>query len=277
MQLSDITNRRSVMSKEESLRDFPALFFNKRQASFLQRLDDSLDIPDLNGAELNNSFSLSRSLDDLDDLLCDDLVDTPRNSLVKVGTIEEFRQQEEPMLFDMEGSLEPPLNDTPSTTASPKQHRKRARKVSSSNLESVIGESSVVTAPAKKSKNAAKSRQHEPQVKSYIPETEIRENDVLAQRGAKGNKHPGSRKYREICLMNIAEYKSSSKDEKTRISQMIVDHINEVQKGRFLQFDKKAGMWFEMSSIDARTKTSQCLRDPKTPEARKMKRAKYGC
>ena len=111
--------------------------------------------------------------------------------------------------------------------------------------------------------------------KNYV--AEINDNDVVSQPGVFGREHPGNIKYLKMIMMNISEYKSSSKANKTRISQTIIDYIHEVQKGRFLEFDAVAQMWYEVDNVRARTKTSQCLRDPKSPEARAKKRAKYGC
>ena len=147
----------------------------------------------------------------------------------------------------------------------------------------VVPETVISSGATTKSSKSSKKKKTNPKAKAVKEEApknyvaEINDNDVVSQRGAFGNKHPGSKKYREIIMMNIAEYKSSSKENKTRISQKIIDYIHEVQKGRFLEFDAVAQMWYEVDNVRARTKTSQCLRDPKSPEARAKKRAKYGC
>ena len=258
----------------------------------------------------NKSLDLSKTLGDLTEIMAEDWVDTPAQSRDSISAA--IKKQDllqavsAPYLADDE-ILSSSVTTTTSagafnatTTSStlsehhqqeedpPSQRRASRRKRSRTthhddDASDVVPEavsSSATTKSSKKKKTNKSSNPKAKAVKEEAPKnyvTEINDNDVVSQRGAFGNKHPGSKKYREIIMMNITEYKASSKENKTRISQKIIDYIHEVQKGRFLEFDAVAQMWYEVDNVRARTKTSQCLRDPKTPEARAKKRAKYGC
>ena len=80
-------------------------------------------------------------------------------------------------------------------------------------------------------------------------------------------------------------YRAALKDDKTAISQELVDAIH-AAGGRFLKLNdddnnnsssrnNKASRWYEVDNTTARKKASQTLREVNTPEFRAAKRAKY--
>ena len=87
--------------------------------------------------------------------------------------------------------------------------------------------------------------------------------------------HPGNKTYREIVTDQQAHYRSCDKNEKTRVAQGIVDRIQNVVGGRFLELDREAKRWFLVPNVVARRKVGQALRENNTEEARAAKRAKY--
>jgi hypothetical protein len=99
--------------------------------------------------------------------------------------------------------------------------------------------------------------------------------DVLLGRGGLVNIHPGNQAYlrRKERLQN--RYLTATKDEKTEISQELVDWIHACG-GRFLQrSDHDKTCWHEVDNTRARKKASQTLREVNTPETRAYKRIKY--
>eukprot|EP00977_Amphora_coffeiformis_P017296 scaffold5538_cov159-Amphora_coffeaeformis.AAC.14 len=101
------------------------------------------------------------------------------------------------------------------------------------------------------------------------------ENDVLLGRGGRSGMHPGNKQYllKKDAMQN--RYKTASKNDKTAISQELVDFIHHQCKGRFLKFDAFTENWYEIENEKARTKCSQALRDVNTAEEREHKRRKY--
>lgn len=116
------------------------------------------------------------------------------------------------------------------------------------------------------------SNRKEPTVKVYY---EPQDSDVLLGRGGRTNHHPGNKRYLEAKDLIQDRYLAASKNEKTDISQELVDVVH-AWGGRFLQLDEVANKWFEVTNIKARKKASQTLREMNTPEQRAAKRAKYG-
>jgi hypothetical protein len=139
-----------------------------------------------------------------------------------------------------------------------------------------------------------KRPKHEPRVKEFV---EPSEHDVLLGRGSRTNIHPGNQRYLVVKDMLKARYIAASNDEKTQISQELVDLVHS-WGGKFLKLDegsessitasvsrqannsastvKIRGNWYEVLNIVARRKASQSLRDINTPEERAAKRRKYG-
>lgn len=129
------------------------------------------------------------------------------------------------------------------------------------------------TAASKKKSNAGNKRsKKDPEVKVYYEPTDF---DVLLGRGGRTNHHPGNKKYLEEKADIQERYMAASKEEKTGISQELVDRIH-AKGGRFLELDKGNQKWFEVTNLKARKKASQTLRELNTAEERAAKRQRYG-
>jgi len=123
-----------------------------------------------------------------------------------------------------------------------------------------------------KKKRIRKPRQKVvPAVKEYVTPTI---NDVLLGRGGRSNHHPGNKRYREE-VRNLREWYLSigeNKDEKTSLSQCLVDYVYQYN-GRFLEKDDIG--WYVVPNIVARRKASQALREDDDPVKRAAKRARF--
>jgi len=84
------------------------------------------------------------------------------------------------------------------------------------------------------------------------------ENDVLCGRGGFTNNHPGNIRFREKALEFRPWYERSSKEEKQRIADLLVETVTS-QGHRFLGKGKD-GLWHEMVH-GAHRKASQALRE----------------
>lgn len=114
-----------------------------------------------------------------------------------------------------------------------------------------------------------------------VPDADITNNDVLLGRGGRTNHHIGNATYRTYKESLQEKYLHATKDEKTSISNRLVQMIHE-KNGRFLKAyepTKNATgiveFWYEVDLLTARKKASQALREINTPEMRAAKRAKY--
>jgi len=125
---------------------------------------------------------------------------------------------------------------------------------------------------SKKKASKRKPRKILPDVKEYV---EFTDTDVLFGRGGRSNHHPGNKAYRDIVTGKQDHYRSCDKNEKTKVAQGIVDHVNNEIRGRFLELDKDCQRWFLVPQVVARRKVGQALRENNTEEARAAKRAKY--
>mmetsp|Transcript_30886 Transcript_30886/g.72802 ORF Transcript_30886/g.72802 Transcript_30886/m.72802 type:complete len:487 (-) Transcript_30886:251-1711(-) len=130
----------------------------------------------------------------------------------------------------------------------------------------------VATEALKKKPPRRKSRKIIPEVKVYV---EFTQKDVLFGRGGRSNHHPGNKIYRDIVTKEQKHYRGCDKNEKTKVAQCIVDHIQGVVGGRFLEMDRDVKRWFLVPNVVARRKVGQALRENNTEEARAAKRAKY--
>ena len=101
------------------------------------------------------------------------------------------------------------------------------------------------------------------------------ENDVLLGRGGRANNHVGNKRYLKIKEDIQDEYMKANKNEKTVLSQKLVEIITKERDGRFLKLDEAAKRWYVVDNLTARKKASQTLREVNTPEVRAAKRAKY--
>lgn len=111
----------------------------------------------------------------------------------------------------------------------------------------------------------------DPEEKRYY---EPCDKDVLLGRGGRTNHHAGNKRYLDEKADIQDRYLAASKEEKTAISQELVDRVWG-WGGKFLELDTKRKEWFEVTAIKARKKASQTLRELNTPEERAAKRARY--
>ena len=93
-------------------------------------------------------------------------------------------------------------------------------------------------------------------------------------RGGRTNHHKGNEYYLNLKTSMQPRYLAAAKEDKTAISQELVDAIHQ-RGGRFLKLEDHSNRWYVVSSRVARKKASQTLRELNTPEARAAKRAKY--
>jgi hypothetical protein len=71
------------------------------------------------------------------------------------------------------------------------------------------------------------------------------------------NHHPGNKEYRDLVTSKQPYYKTCEKTEKTQVAQSIVDKVQSVFRGRFLELDKEADRWYVVPNIVARRKVGQ--------------------
>eukprot|EP00538_Stauroneis_constricta_P002479 CAMPEP_0119546038 /NCGR_PEP_ID=MMETSP1352-20130426/613_1 /TAXON_ID=265584 /ORGANISM="Stauroneis constricta, Strain CCMP1120" /LENGTH=496 /DNA_ID=CAMNT_0007590691 /DNA_START=99 /DNA_END=1589 /DNA_ORIENTATION=+ len=91
----------------------------------------------------------------------------------------------------------------------------------------------------------------------------IREQDVLCGRGGRSNHHPGNKKYRQLISDMKHSYRNiEAKAAKTDLSRAIVEHVFKYG-GRFVKVDARSGKHYALTTIEARKKTSQALRECK--------------
>jgi hypothetical protein len=135
----------------------------------------------------------------------------------------------------------------------------------------------VAPSPEVSEHTGKKKRRRRPRQK-LIPETknyvEPQANDVLLGRGGRSNHHTGNKRYREE-VRNLREWYASigdNKEEKTKLSQTLVDHVHSYN-GRFLEKDDKG--WYVVPNVVARRKASQALREDDDPEKRAAKRTRF--
>ena len=116
------------------------------------------------------------------------------------------------------------------------------------------------------------NRTRDPDVKIYV---EPLDGDVLLGRGGRSNHHAGNVAYR-LEVGKLREwYRTSEKNAKTDLSQLLVDWVLKEQKGRFLKQDNSGNQkWYIVTNIVARRKASQALREHMTPEERDAKKKK---
>jgi hypothetical protein len=106
----------------------------------------------------------------------------------------------------------------------------------------------------------------------FLPNTT---QDVLFGRGGRSNHHQGNKVYRDIVTEQQDHYRRCDKNEKTKVAQGIVDHMQKVVGARFLEMEKETNRWYLVPNVVARRKVGQALRENNTEEARAAKRAKY--
>jgi len=85
------------------------------------------------------------------------------------------------------------------------------------------------------------------------------DDDILFGRGGYTNSHPGNIRFREKALELRPVYERSSKEEKFKISQILLDSIMS-DGARFLEKGQD-GEWHQVKGNGARKKASQALRE----------------
>jgi hypothetical protein len=139
----------------------------------------------------------------------------------------------------------------------------------------IIKKTSDESVDSKEKKSLPKRKRSRPNVdpvlKVYVEPTD---RDVLLGRGGRTNHHVGNRTYLEAKETIQERYMLASKNDKTSISQDLVDIITS-RGGRFLKLDDEVNKWYPVPNIVARKKASQTLREVNTPEERASKRSKY--
>ena len=113
-------------------------------------------------------------------------------------------------------------------------------------------------------------RPKEPLTKEYV---EPRENDVLLGRGGRSNHHVGNKYYRAKTEEMRDEYRAAKKEDKTEISQRLVDWVLNEQKANFLNLDTSTDKWYIIhDNTQRRRKASQALREHMTLEEREQRK-----
>ena len=129
-------------------------------------------------------------------------------------------------------------------------------------------------APAVPRKQAPKrKRSSSVLTRNYIQDS-VSDVDVLMGRGGRTNHHKGNENYLRIKERIQPRYLAAAKEDKTAISQELVDAIL-LQGGRFLKLDALTERWYVVDNQVARKKASQTLREINTQAVRAAKRAKY--
>eukprot|EP00980_Cylindrotheca_fusiformis_P016639 scaffold4979_cov73-Cylindrotheca_fusiformis.AAC.11 len=97
-------------------------------------------------------------------------------------------------------------------------------------------------------------RRKEPIVRTYVT---VKDTDVLLGRGGKSNHHEGNKGYRNLILGLQPKYKLLEREEKTKMSERVVDWVYK-NNGRFLKQEGSRGSpWYVVTKETARLKVSQ--------------------
>ena len=87
-------------------------------------------------------------------------------------------------------------------------------------------------------------------------------HDVIMGRGGGTNHNPGNIKYRRIVEDMKLSYKSAARPDKPRIAMKVVTDWRALNPpGRFIQLDKKTGLYNDIGDAAAKEKTAQALRE----------------
>jgi hypothetical protein len=126
-----------------------------------------------------------------------------------------------------------------------------------------LGDSLKSSTPPKKRLSPKKGAKQSNNETETVEDKHIREWDVLSGRGGKSNHHPGNKRFRQVVDEMKAKYRiTNAKTDKTALSKAIVDYVHGYG-GRFLKQDESGGKYRVMTTMEARKKTSQALRETK--------------
>ena len=84
-------------------------------------------------------------------------------------------------------------------------------------------------------------------------------SDVLLGRGRPFNLHPGNRLLHEIVEAYFDKYNNARKDVKTKLAEEIMGIVHKYN-GHFLKHHPEAGVWMEVSRLEARNKVNHSFR-----------------
>ena len=103
-------------------------------------------------------------------------------------------------------------------------------------------------------------------------------HDVLFRRGG-NNSHFGNLLFQEILLNEIHAYNTlHNHSEKRRIRDRIINHVTTTHGGRFLEYDKQFGVWWEMTdAASVHNKIISAINDLTRMLAAKKQLQENGC
>jgi len=95
--------------------------------------------------------------------------------------------------------------------------------------------------------------------------------DVICGRNTAAINNPGNQRYNLLVHEHRAEYQATrERAAKVRITQAIIQRVRRLG-GRFLKYDAKESVWFEISEDYKREKVSHALRTAVDPKKKKRK------
>ena len=100
---------------------------------------------------------------------------------------------------------------------------------------------------------------------TLVEDHDITDTDILSGRGGKSNHHIGNKRFRHLVTEMKTMYRNTGqKTDKTALSRGIIAYVHNYG-GRFLIQDRTGNdrQWRVMTTIEARRKTSQALRETK--------------
>mmetsp|Transcript_972 Transcript_972/g.1983 ORF Transcript_972/g.1983 Transcript_972/m.1983 type:complete len:418 (-) Transcript_972:82-1335(-) len=101
------------------------------------------------------------------------------------------------------------------------------------------------------------------------------ENDVICARCSSAHKHPGNRRYNQLIEDNHIRYQTStSREEKARITNMVIEAVETECGGRFVKCvgkktSEKGSGWMPLDKFSKREKVTHALRNAKQHRLRK--------
>ena len=95
-----------------------------------------------------------------------------------------------------------------------------------------------------------------------IYKLQLHDHDILSGRGGASNKHPGNRIYRTVVEILKPKYAAALRHDKVSYAVALVNAIeSQSPPGRFLEKDKRDGLWYELHGRQHIDKTAQALRE----------------
>jgi hypothetical protein len=253
---SSIGSRTSSITKQSRTADGDLMDAIKPSVDFGALLTPSIDAA-LNS--MNHTDSEKFVLLTSEDFVASMTTDTPLAAAAAAA---------EPIDMDIENETPPPPTTTSSTkpTSALRTDVDLILALSRKQKEEMQKTKQVPT--HKKKRSNTRSRR-EPEVKEFV---EPLAADVLLGRGGRSNHHSGNVAYRNEVGKLRDWYRTSEKNAKTDLSQLLVNWVHKEQHGRFLKLDAPTDRWYVVTNIVARRKASQALREHMTQEEREAKK-----